>query len=224
MKKRIAFLVFCAYLACDSVAQLQVPAVRIFLEDVEGRPLKLKGIDEVEGTPFLFEDWKQGSVTFNQGSVLSGVDLKFAVFGNQLFFRKGDDMLEFTMPVKEFRINASVTVPLVYRCYYPDISGNNGKTFYNVVVDGNIQLLKLVSREVKDHKSYNEPVKKKFMDKETWYVFLPNGTIHILERDTNWLKKLLPQHADKIDNIIAEKKLKLKKDEDVAELIRRLNV
>jgi len=220
--KRFLLSIFTTCILTSTDAQLQVPAVRIFLEDVEGRPLKLKGIDEVEGSPFLYEDWKKGSVTFNQGSVLSGVDLKFALFGNQLFFRKEEEMLEFTLPVKEFQIHTSNTQSRLFRSYYPTIAENTSKTFYEVVVDGKIQLLKVINREVKDHKSYNEPVKKRFLDKETWYMFIPDGTIHFLKRDKESLKALLPEQAEKIEKAIKEKNLKLKKDEDIIELFRIL--
>jgi hypothetical protein len=171
----------------------------------------------------MFDDWKQGSVTFAQGSVLSGVELKFAIYGNQLYFRKGDEMLAFVMPVKEFILNTSKTQSRLFRSYYPSISENTGKTFYEVMTDGKIQLLRHMDRGVKDHKSYNEPVKKKFVDKETWFVYLPDGTIHYLKKDKDALKALIPEKANDIEKIISDKKLKLKNNEDVVELFEALN-
>lgn len=222
MKTLFIYLLVTFAIASHSSAQLTVPGVRIFLEDIEGRPLKVKGIEDVEGTAYLFEDWKQGNVTFFNNSVLSGVQLKFAVYGNQLFFKKGEDMLEFTMPVKEFTISSN-NKTLLYRSLYPSLGENTTSTFYNVIADGKYQLLKLTTREIRDHKSYNEPVTKKFQDKEAWLVFSPTGVLQYAKPDKASLQTALPEKSADIERIIREKKLKLKNEADLITLFAELN-
>ena len=206
------------------VSPVNVPTVPVFLQDIDGRPLKLKNFEEVEGSPYLYEEWRHGSVRFAQGSVLSGVELKFVLYGGQLLFRKGNEEFEFIQPVQEFTLNMPGAVGgRIFRSYYPGVGTNDGKTFYEVMVDGKIQLLKFISRQVKEHKEYNEPVKKRFVDKESWYTFLPNGSIHAINRDKSDLQKLMPAKSELIERIIAEKKLKLRKDDDLVELFVALN-
>lgn len=225
MKKILLFcIISIPFISHAQIQPVNVPSVPVFLQDIDGRPLKVKGYDEVEGSPYLYEDWRKGSVRFTQGSVLSGIELKFVLFGNQLLFKKGGMELEFVEPVLEFTLNPPGDGKArTFRSRYPSRGDNDEKTFYEVMVDGKFQLLRFITKQVKEQKAYNEPVKKRFMDKEIWFVFLPEGTLHLLSRDKSDLRELIPAKAELIEKIIDEQKLKLKKDADLVALFEAIN-
>jgi hypothetical protein len=127
------------------------------------------------------------------------------------------------MPVKEFTITDQGKKSMHFRALFPNIGENTAKTFYRVLSDGKYQLLKFMNREVRDHKSYNEPVKKKFNDKESLFLFLPNGTIQYVKADKSSLQSLIPEKSEQIEKLIKDKKLKLKNEMDLIELFDELN-
>jgi hypothetical protein len=57
---------------------------------------------KVVGTPFLYHDWLNGSVTTADGRVFNGYRLKYNAFQQTIYFHNGIDSLEVDDPVRSF--------------------------------------------------------------------------------------------------------------------------
>lgn len=57
---------------------------------------------KVVGTPFLYHDWVNGSITTADGRVFNGYKLKYNAYQQTVYFHNGLDSLEVDDPIKSF--------------------------------------------------------------------------------------------------------------------------
>lgn len=201
------------------------PPVPIFIEDITGRPFSEKNLSEIQGSPFLLPDWQWGAVKFKNGKFAKDLQLRYNVFKNVLYFQRNEAMLEFVQPVQEFilgYIKEGDSVALVFRNGYPGIEKNNGDTYYEVLADGTMQLLKQYQKNLLTYKPYNQAEKQEFSDKERLFL-LRNGSMQPIKKDKESILSALPTHAEKIRQWCEQHKSKLKTEKEIAGLIAFLN-
>jgi len=201
------------------------PALPMFIEDISGRPYSSKALDEIDGSPFLLADWNWGVVKFRNGRFAKDLSLHFNVYNNQLYFKKEEKQLEFELPVQEFMIrylkdNDSVAV--FYRSGFPETEKTNWETFWELLNDGNMKLLKYRYKVISSFRPYNSAERKKFDDREQLYAYV-DGRMLKLKKDKESIIEALPQHKAAILGIVEQKKLKLKNEEDIVKLFVELN-
>ena len=174
---------------------------------------------------FMRRDWTPGNVLFRNGMSANNVLLLFDVHSNKLYFRQGDQAMEFLNPVQEFLIGLIVekdTAGVVYRVLYPAVNTNTDETFYEVLVDGKVQLLRCRAKNVNLYKDQSQPEPKRHTEKEQLYVYVDGKMIKI-KKDKDDILEALPKLADRINKITSEQRLKLKTDEGLLRLFRELN-
>ncbi len=201
------------------------PPMPIFIEDINGRPFSNKGIEDIEGSPFLFNDWCLGIVKFRNGRFAKGVSLRFNVYNNQLYFKKEEQQLEFELPVEEFMIRSmkdTDSVDVYYRCGFPATEKTTYQTFLEVMADGNLVLLKYRYKVIGSFKPYNQAERRKFEDREQLFVYVDKQMLK-LKKDKESIIEALPQYKAAILSIVEQKKLKLKNEGDVEKLFVELN-
>ncbi|WP_315820808.1 hypothetical protein [Paraflavitalea speifideaquila] len=112
-----------------------------FERSLSGRPVMEFGAD-IQGTAFYSNDWSPGVVQFRDGKIAKGLPLRYNIYNNKVFFQREEKQLEFTEPVRAFCLGMdSATAPL-FRNGYTPIDKNDAETFYEVLVNGKVQLLK----------------------------------------------------------------------------------
>ena len=57
---------------------------------------------KVVGTPFLYHDWLNGSITTEDGRVFNGYKIKYNAFQQTVYFHNGLDSLEVDDPIRSF--------------------------------------------------------------------------------------------------------------------------
>ena len=209
----------------QAVLPLGPPPMPIFIEDISGRAFTEKGIEDIQGSPFLFNDWNLGIVKFRNRRFAKGINLRFNIYNNQLYFKKDEQQLEFALPVEEFMIRGlkdTDSVDVFYRCGFPDTEKTTYQTFFEVIADGNLVLLKYRYKVISSFKPYNQAERKKFEDREQLFVYVDKRMIKV-KKDKESIIEALPQHKAAILSIVEEKKLKLKNDGDMEKLFVELN-
>ena len=104
----------------------------------------------------------------------------------------------------------------------PARNTNTSETFYQVRVDGKIQLLKCRAKNVGLYKDADQPEQKRFTEKEQLYVFADGNMVKI-KKDRDEVVKALPKYAKKIDQVVDDLRLKLKHEEGLIKLFAELN-
>jgi hypothetical protein len=174
---------------------------------------------------FVSRTWTAGKVKFKNGQQWENVLLLFDVHSNKLYYLHENTPMEFTFPVDEFLIGLIVakdTLGMVFRSSYPSINNHTSETFYEVLVDGKIQLLKCRAKNVGLYKDTDQPEQKRFTEKEQLYVYV-DGEMVKIRKDKEDILKALPKYAKKIEAIQDDLRLKLKNEEGLMKLFFELN-
>ncbi len=174
---------------------------------------------------FVEQKWSPTIVKFHNGSTLLS-QVIFDQYNNKLYYLQQGVIMEFGVPVKEFTISliqGKDSVFLLFRNGYPAVERQTDETFYEVLVDGNLQLLRCKAKTIRLHKDVDVPEEKRDYKSELFYAFLPDHRMVLVKKDKTDLMKQLPEYADKIAQLVEKNKLKLKNENDFARLFLLLN-
>lgn len=111
----------------------------------------------------------------------------------------------------------------LFRNDYPAIERNSVNTFYEVLVDGQFQLLKCRAKSVYLHKDTEAAEEERVPSKELLYIYTPNKKILLIKKNKSQIISQLPDYAANIENIVRTKRLKLKNEAALKELVVELN-
>lgn len=195
----------------------------------EGRPNRDVLLPEVQGSPFLRDEWCRGAVKLKDGRVANDAQLMFNIYQQILYFKQNDQMYEFGVPVQEFLIryqdkSEPDSVTLHFRCGYPTIDSHSPTSFYEVLADGPLQLVKFHAKVFKDIKGgYIDARVRRFENKSQLYAVLPNSSMIRLDNNEKDLLKALPERTGDIQKIVDEGKLKLRNENHLRLLVLALN-
>ena len=228
---------FIAFLTCGSFLYMQaqesvepVKTEQGSIDDLPAKPFRMPSLTDVGGSPFLSNDYKQGSVELGQGRVVSNVPLKFNTFNNAMMvIKNGEELkLEF-FEFASYEENDASGNPRVYkfRAGYPEIDNHNENAIYQVLSMGpKVHLLKYIAQKVEDVPTLGDYSRREIVTTEEFFVYVPGGEIKrikSLKSAKQSLHEALPSLASRIDEIAASKKLKLKNESDISQLIEELN-
>ena len=177
-------------------------------------------------TKFIKREWSNGTVSFLNQKPTRKLPLLFDIYNNTLYYLENETIMEFLDPVHEFNIGLikkSDSVFLHYRSNYPAVNTNTASTFYEVIVDGNFQLLRCKAKTINLYKNMDQPEEKRNYNKEQLYIYTPEKELVLIEKDKKQILQALPAYAEKISGFIDANKIKIKKEEGLIELVRALN-
>ncbi|MHA4846487.1 hypothetical protein ACX0G7_20085 [Flavitalea antarctica] len=229
---KIAFLSTCVLFAGSGSAQEATPLsvlngpgkhTLVYLRDLSGKPLPRSPSMDIEGSPFLNDEFASGRVVFNDGKMSNDVYLQFDLFNNRLLFKRDGMALEFVDSVRTFYLQHTEnnTLGVVFRSNFPPIAGNTRATFYELLVDGKIALLKHRYKTIIGFREFNLASKRTYTEDSQLYAALPDNTIIRIKKDRNFLMKAMPEYADKIMKLTND--LRLKNEESLVTLFQELN-
>ncbi|HNP17199.1 MAG TPA: hypothetical protein PKL31_02090 [Fulvivirga sp.] len=114
---------------------------------------KIQGLDnsketEVEGTPFLYDDWSQGSITTTNGAIFTDIKLKYNLYNEQLIFlneKSNEPFLVDLDKLQEFNIYGLDTLHFVKNTVLSSIFNTH---FFQLLYSGPVSLFKVQSKEI----------------------------------------------------------------------------
>lgn len=201
------------------------PTTPIFIDDISGKPFLEKRDDAIKGSPLLLANWHPGTVTFRSGQQGKELQLLFNVNKNVLYFKRGEGILEFVQPIREFTLriaNDNDSVNIVFRNGYVGFEKNNQETFYEVLTDGAIQLLKQYTKTLLTYKPYNQPEQQEYSDKVKYFIYRDHK-LTLIKRDKEFLMQAFPDLSNKILSWCEANNSNAKSEPHLAALIGSLN-
>jgi len=209
-------------LLLSTLAMSNSLAQDIYATDVSGTALRKDSkYSEVEGTPFLFADWKEGSIIFSSNKIIKSIPLKYNVESGEVYFKSpqtGSEML-FNDAVRSFAIDGNT-----YQAGFNPIDANSKSTFYQVLGSnkGKLKLLKKVNKSIMEVKEYNSPNRRVFNESFTYYVANEHNTLTKVKKDNGILSQFGEKSAS-VKEYVSKSKLSFKKDEDLAKIFDYYN-
>lgn len=199
------------------------------LTDVLGRPVYLKVTYNMEGSPFYPTEYTKADIYIKSGKVYPSIATRFNMEENTLLLKLDDgNELVVTTPVprivfRDTGLNGQM-LGVVFENGFPAADKQTTSTYYQVVDSGKIKLLRYYSVTYLDKKEYGQASITRIYDmKETWYMFLPDKTMHKLEKGKEAFLALIPDRKEDVRQYIDQKGYKCKKEEEWKDVLRYYN-
>lgn len=181
----------------------------------------------VTGNPYLFKDWSDGVIRFSSGRTLNQFKLKFDCARNQLVlqfdgssFAAESKVQEFVMYTKAGKQKDS----LLFRKGYPAAGQATNNTFYQVLFEGKIVLLRLFARNVIEEKQLvSNNTNNRRMEEVEYFYFFHDGAMDLLPQDRNDLLKLFPNYKEPLSQFVSDRQLKMRSAEDFLLFAKKYN-
>jgi hypothetical protein len=175
---------------------------------------------EVIGDPFLVNEWRSGFV-FLENNQKAIATLKFDIKANTLLFRgKNGETLQLKGNFKRFSLDNSNNVlsdldPLVFGNGFPDDGKQTPATFYQLIADGKVKLLKYYKKNVDEHREYASAVTTKtFRSAQAYFVF-SNNQLTEIKPNKKSLLELFNGHSAEIEVYLKDNNINFKSDADL---------
>lgn len=197
------------------------------LTDLKGEPLLAGNDVSVDGSPFYSSNWNRGSITLASGKKFVNVMVKVNLHSDRVHYLIEDTNTERVASIstiKEVEFVDNETNRLVrFRCGYPVAAKNDVKTFYKVLAEGKATLLKQDKRILIEEKPFNSAtITRRFDIDRDFFVFI-NDSMVPLKRTKSGLAEIFSDHQAEVEKYIAENKIRLKEDDDLAKVVSYYN-
>ena len=196
----------------------------VALVDHMGVAVRAKAYTDVNGSPYLFEDWVKGSVTMTKGSYFEGMDLMYDLVTDELIFKseKGESK-NFSDQVREFSLKDEKGIVHVFRNGFSPIDDAKPITFYEVLVDEKTALLKRTVRIIHEEVGYSSATQVKSFQTKTSFYLAKDSKLTKIKNDKKSVLAALPEKSAQLEAYIKAQKLDLKNDSHLVRLIAYYN-
>lgn len=188
----------------------------------DGRPEKYKN---VIGSPYLFENWTLGTAKTIDNATKKNVQLKYDEV-EDILIMKGDDNELFIFPVQvaEFSINdLENNATRTFRSGFAAKKVSTDKSFFEMIVDGKLKLLKKNHKVISQNKQYSGAITKSIIDGVKYYLVNNDNIPTVVKLDIKSISSMLPDKQIQFIEFAKTNKLNLKNQEDAAKLIAYYN-
>jgi hypothetical protein len=186
-----------------------------------------KQFSDIDGSPFLYDDWYKGRIVSVDGAVLENALIKYEAYSEYLVYMLDNKTYDISSGLRSFTLYPGVDGmkdSLLFRCGYPPVDNNTGKTCYEVLADGRAALLKS-HRKTTGVSSQNALVsnKREFILTEDLYIAVDRQAPVKAKKDRNALLDLMGDRKDEMSAWLDKNKVNLKRDEGIAAMVAHYN-
>lgn len=175
----------------------------------------------IEGSVFLDDKWNKGYIKLTDNKIATNLFLRYNVYADKLYFLR--DMVELVLQnqVAEFGYEYSNDAGVVFRnCFrnrYPAIDNNTGASFYELIMNGNITLLKKHQKLVKQKLQTTGDIIYKIEDVPSWYAYSASKNKMVkIKKDPHSLSGLFdPQSLKRLNEIIQSNNIRLTNEKKI---------
>ncbi|RZK41460.1 MAG: hypothetical protein EOO90_11175 [Pedobacter sp.] len=192
------------------------------LSDVRGNVLRQNSYVEMDGSPYLSEKWQNGTVIFASGKIVKDVALKYDQVKDELLFSgKDNEEYYFNEAVAEFTLKGENDKISVFKNGFPVLKNLTKNSFYEILVDGEVKLLKKNIKTINESKEFNSATTTRSIEENlSYYIFKANSLVQLKKGDLKSLASALdPQKSEAIIEFARNNKLNLNKEEDLKKLL-----
>jgi len=182
---------------------------------------------DVSGNPYLFKDWSNGIVRFSGGRTMNQFKLKFDCLKNLLLLQFDGNAFAAEGKVQEFVMypKSKSKDSLIFRKGYPPVDKATENTYYQVLFQDKVTLLRLFSRNIIEEKQLvrvNSGLSRRLENVELYYL-LDNGKMVLLPDSRSDLPEKFSNKKDQIAQFISSQQLKMHSSDDFLQVVKKYN-
>ena len=172
---------------------------------------------------YLYSVWAKGSVLQGDGKTFDNLDLLFDMSKSRLLFKDTDGATKaFAVPVVQFTIGSpdNSAAKKTFRRGFESIDGATDATYYEVLTDGSLKLLKHTEMKRSYERAPGSLYETKQIKPAYTYYIADNGKLTKLRREKKFVVNLLKDKNPDIEKTLD--KLSLQREEDLIKLFSSL--
>lgn len=203
----------------------KILAQGLYIQDVNGSPVRIGTYTNVIGSPYLSDSWLKANIKMANGKVFNNIDVKYDQVADELIYKGTDGQtMNFTDKVAEFHILGDNGSNNIYKQGFTGPKGLSAQNYAQVLVDGKTKLLKRTVKNLQESREYNSATVDRTVTSSTlYYLVNENGEILNISKDKKGILKALPAKGAEIETYISSNKLNAKDDLDLIKIINYYN-
>lgn len=223
MRNKAGFFIIMLIVSCNLYAQV--------LHDFNGKAYLENKMSGVQGSSFLFEGWRSGTVLFKNGIRIDNLLLKFDAERNKFLYNHNDSLYEFIDELAEVKIydetpraNDSVFAMLFKNAVTTDNKIRPGD-FVQILCSGKVTLIKQYIKKPEGenrNEGYTLTVKQYVLRTPIWAV--KNDQLTPIKFSSNSLEALISDKKSQVDNYIKANKLNIKSEKGFVSALAYYNL
>ncbi|GGH13256.1 hypothetical protein [Pedobacter zeae] len=214
MKNKLAFL-FLISLPLAFCEQIKAQIV----QDIAGRPLIPNKYAEIKGDIYFNENWSKGYVISADGKKNNTYFLKYDEIEDVPVYLSKEEAYTFVDRIIEFSLIDDSGIAVIFRNGFKPSSKTTEQSYFQVIYDGDIKLLKKNIKNIIEDREYNSATTvKKITTSPLYFLIDYSQNIIQIKRDTKSILGVLGKN-EAVSNYMKENKLDLKKDPDLIKLL-----
>ncbi|MCS3795232.1 hypothetical protein [Niastella sp. OAS944] len=190
-----------------------------------GQIPKEEELNTITGNPYLFKEWNDGVVRFTSGRTMNQFKLKFDCLKNSLLLQFQGNAFATESKVQEFVMYPKKKDSLLFRRGFPATEKTTDQTYFHVLIQGKVSLLRLIARNIIEEKqlvSVNGRVDRRLEEIEQYYM-LQNNQMILLPANSKDLPEVFGDKKEAIAQFIAAKQLRMHDATDFVEVVNKYN-
>lgn len=196
----------------------------MFLREVFSEAVAPKPHMDINGSPFIFENFLLATIKLSDKRVMDSVHVKLNAYDNKVHFLddKGEEM-QVAVVVDEVIITDKSNPSWDAAVFRSGYTGG-GSFFYRVLTDGKkIQLLKKIMLNIWETRALGEQNKRNFQY-EDQLCFAVNGTVYFESKKCgSVIAALTEKYQEQVKKFVADNNIKCNKEEDMKKLVEYYN-
>ncbi|GAB3264755.1 hypothetical protein GCM10027347_32030 [Larkinella harenae] len=195
----------------------------VFLTDVNGQIIRANKYVDVQGSPYLNEAWKEGTVTAANSKSYPNLKVRYDVYAGELEYMQNNQPYRLSpAAMKEFRIVDNGE--MIFRNGFAAVNNNTPTTFYQVLVDGPTKLLKQMKINIMENKPFNSAtVTKEFQKQDYYFIAKADGSLQRIQKNKKSVLAALADQKDRVEKLIKEQDLNLSNEASLITLLEGYN-
>ncbi|HZY77870.1 MAG TPA: hypothetical protein VFE50_00010 [Cyclobacteriaceae bacterium] len=206
---------FITILLLPFVSRSQNMAVVENFRDVAGTPFFPRQYVDVNGSPYMFEDFISATITLHDGRTIKGVKTNFNLVTEELLYmdEKGATMVASPKAIKRLETDSSEP-----RTFIPTQASN---TFCEVISsEGKATLLKHIKKVIMETKPYNSSTIERSFVTDISHLVSVGGSISEVKSADDLYESL---KSEQVKEFAKKEKLKKKSEESWVKIVDYFN-
>lgn len=221
MKKNLFLLLF-ILLPTLTIAQDRTIS-QAFLSSGISVPSDIVGKNDVLGSQFLNEDWTAAIVKTQKDQLFKDISVKYSLLDDQLYFLGDKNVtMKFVAPIKEFSLLGKEGNVKVFKSGFPKIANFDGTSYYQILAEGKISLLKKVTKRIIEEREYNSATTTKRYIDNIKYFLSEKGEMTELKKDKKFINEYFAKDV-KVGEYLKANKIDFKNENNLISLIEYIN-
>lgn len=200
------------------------------LVGLNGKPLEINRDLSIEGSPYLTENWCEGSIVLTSGQKISNLKLKYNAFHDRLeYLMNGQPLFIDNNRLRSFILfncSESMTSALIFQNGFNNLPEGGAFNFYTIIFNNKSQLIKSIKKSIYEapEASFNSAKKeKKYITTERYFLIdsLQNGKEIKLNKKS--ILSVTGLEKGRLNTLLKNRNIDLKKENGLVQLLSILN-